>query len=297
MKLIPFALLLLSACTTGFSVFPSIPEETGTIQAFFCDQVNCTTILANISAGKSLGCAIYDTSPSFLALNPSPLVVDGDHPVDDATIEKGSALMHNKFCVIGDDLVWTGSWNPSQEMTIANNAVLIQSRTIAHAYSTELNELARGTFHGGTSGPGLVRLNGQLTESYFCPEDECTKHVLGTLRKAQHAIHFMTFSFTDDSIGTLLLQKNASGIDVQGIFDPRKNNASEYGRLALVSSITKLHHKVFIIDGHTVITGSFNPSRNADERNDENVLILRDENIAQQFEQEFKQLTLLAHIS
>src|SRR3989344_8496270 len=135
MMLIPFALLLLSACTTGFSVLFSIPEETGTIQAFFCDQINCTSVLANVSAGKTLSCAIYDTSPSFLALNPSPLVVDGDHPVDDAITEKGSALMHNKFCVIGDDLVWTGSWDPSQEMTIANNAVLIPSRTIAHADS------------------------------------------------------------------------------------------------------------------------------------------------------------------
>src|SRR3989338_10263891 len=96
---------------------------------------------AIISAGKTLSCAIYDTSPSFLALNPSPLVVDGDHPVDDAITEKGSALMHNKFCVIGDDLFWTGSWNPSQEMTIGKNAVLIKSRTIAHVYANELAEL------------------------------------------------------------------------------------------------------------------------------------------------------------
>src|SRR3989338_8975348 len=165
---------------------------------------------AIISAGKSLGCAIYDTSPSFLALNPSPLVVDGDHPVDDATIEKGSALMHNKFCVIGDDLVWTGSWNPSQEMTIANNVVLVQSKTLASAYRSELEELASGMFHGGTPAPGLVILNGALAESYFCPEDDCTRHVLNVLQNAQHSIHFMTFSFTDDEIGKLLLSKNAS---------------------------------------------------------------------------------------
>ena len=35
-----------------------------------------------------------------------------------------------------------------------------------------------------------------------------------------------------------------------------------------------MHHKVFIIDEEIVITGSFNPSKNADTRNDENILII-----------------------
>ena len=42
-----------------------------------------------------------------------------------------------------------------------------------------------------------------------------------------------------------------------------------------------MHHKVFIIDGHIVITGSYNFSRSAEERNDENTLIIHDPAIAQ----------------
>lgn len=292
MRYVLILLVLLTGCTTGFVVLPvQIPEETGAVQSFFCDQVNCTAILANASAGKELSCAIYHPSDNFLKLNISTLVVDEEYETEDAIVEHGNGLMHNKFCVIGEDLVWTGSWNPSQEMTIANNAVLIQSKTLNRVYAAELNELARGTFHGGKLGAGLVRLNGQLTEAYFCPEDDCTRHVLDTLRDAKTSIHFMTFSFTDDNIGTLLLSKNASGVDVQGVFDPRKNSYSEYERLSTFSRIAKLHHKVFIIDGEIVITGSFNPSKNANERNDENVLILRDALIAQAFEEEFIRLT------
>ncbi|MBI1969670.1 phospholipase, partial [Candidatus Woesearchaeota archaeon] len=51
------------------------------------------------------------------------------------------------------------------------------------------------------------------------------------------------------------------------------------------------HQKVFNIDGKTVITGSFNPTKNGDTRNDENLLIIHDQNIAEKFEEEFAQLT------
>ena len=48
-----------------------------------------------------------------------------------------------------------------------------------------------------------------------------------------------------------------------------------------------MHHKVFIIDNKTVITGSFNPSNNADKSNDENILIIGDKEIAQRYLHEF----------
>ena len=48
-----------------------------------------------------------------------------------------------------------------------------------------------------------------------------------------------------------------------------------------------MHHKFFIIDNRTVITGSFNPSKNADNRNDENIVIIEDAEIAAEFLDEF----------
>ena len=47
-----------------------------------------------------------------------------------------------------------------------------------------------------------------------------------------------------------------------------------------------LHHKVFIIDRETVITGSFNPSANGDKHNDENLVIIHDKEIAERFAME-----------
>ena len=43
-----------------------------------------------------------------------------------------------------------------------------------------------------------------------------------------------------------------------------------------------------MIDNETVITGSFNPSQNADISNDENLLIIHDEDISKMFLDEFR---------
>lgn len=280
--------LLLAGCIQS-----GIPEETGTIEAFFCDQVDCSQVFAEkVQSASSVDCAIYHSNDLFIGILESKkarLVTDEEHPVKGAVTESGSGFMHNKFCVFDNGYVWTGSWNPDQEMTISNNAVLIQSKTLADAYRSEFEELFGGTFHKGAAKPGLVKLNGNLVEAYFCPEENCKQHVLDVLNTAQKSIHFMTFSFTDDDIGNLLVRKAQLGVDVSGVFHPRDKEYREYEKLKGVSNviISKTHHKVFIIDSATVITGSYNPSRNANERNDENIIIIRDAQIAQQFENEF----------
>jgi phosphatidylserine/phosphatidylglycerophosphate/cardiolipin synthase-like enzyme len=48
-----------------------------------------------------------------------------------------------------------------------------------------------------------------------------------------------------------------------------------------------LHHKVFIVDDVTVITGSFNVSENATNSNDENLVIVSDPDLAAQYVAEF----------
>jgi len=51
-----------------------------------------------------------------------------------------------------------------------------------------------------------------------------------------------------------------------------------------------MHHKVFIIDNRTVITGSMNPTGAGDRKNDENILVIHDEDIAEKYIEEFLRL-------
>jgi phosphatidylserine/phosphatidylglycerophosphate/cardiolipin synthase-like enzyme len=51
-----------------------------------------------------------------------------------------------------------------------------------------------------------------------------------------------------------------------------------------------MHHKVMVIDGRIVICGSYNFSRSAEEINDENLLIIVDPGLAEEFGREFERL-------
>jgi phosphatidylserine/phosphatidylglycerophosphate/cardiolipin synthase-like enzyme len=56
-----------------------------------------------------------------------------------------------------------------------------------------------------------------------------------------------------------------------------------------------LHHKVIIVDEHIVITGSLNFTDNADQNNNENVIIVDNPDIARLYTQEFNRDWAVAH--
>lgn len=289
MKKTIFLAFILTGCVTGAF---TIPVENGSIRAIFCDQTDCESELSSLLNGSQASCAMYHPTEEIAQIiGPKNLIVDESHPYAGAIVESGSGLMHNKFCVINQSLVWTGSWNPSQGMSIPNNAVLIESRVLANAYLEEFEEMKSGVFHKGPQGSAKTLLNGSLIEVFFCPEDNCKEAVIDALGKAKFSVDVMVFSFTDDDIGNLLLEKS-NDLDVKLIFDPRMDKYSEFQKLENFSKVEKVHHKVFIIDKEVVISGSYNPTKNGDERNDENVVIIHDEGIASEFSNEFDRLWL-----
>jgi phosphatidylserine/phosphatidylglycerophosphate/cardiolipin synthase-like enzyme len=52
----------------------------------------------------------------------------------------------------------------------------------------------------------------------------------------------------------------------------------------------QMHHKVFIVDEKIVVMGSYNFSRAAEERNDETIIIVYNEDIANFFMEEFERV-------
>ena len=53
---------------------------------------------------------------------------------------------------------------------------------------------------------------------------------------------------------------------------------------------TSMHHKFAVIDGKTVLTGSYNYTTSASIRHNENLLILHDKKIAMQYLKEWQRL-------
>ena len=289
-------LLMICGCSyTGHIVKDTLPTENGSIEVYFCPRDNCSDVLfQNLNSAEDIKCAFFDLGlPNIIDIlkqKQAKLVTDEDNP--------NKALMHNKFCILDNTKIITGSMNPTENGATKNNnnLVIIESKYLVQNYNQEFEELEKGKFGiGGKVKHNKIIFNGFEIENYFCPEDDCEEKVLNTLMQANESIYFMTFSFTSDPIGEFLLEKN-NELEIKGIFESFQNSKwSEYRKMQDMNVIldknsNMMHHKVFIIDNKTTILGSYNPTKNANENNDENILIIHDEEITKKFIIEFNLL-------
>ncbi len=308
MRKIIFLLFILTACTSAITS-NVVKEYTQPTEVYFCPRDNCSNILINaLQQAQQIKCAIYDIDvPGVIhALNSkNALLVLDDQSSNKselvAIIDSKYTQMHNKFCILDNQTVITGSMNPTIRDTMVNNnnLIIFHSKKLAQTYSNEFEELYSGTFSGGkATKDNVYYINNEIVSAYFCPEDWCANKVLYSLDTAQSSIYFMTFSFTHDQIGAMLIKKKNQGLVVKGVMEKSQNNQySEFNKLnesgigiMWDKNKANMHHKVFIVDEKIVITGSFNPSLNGDTKNDENLIIIHSKEIAQKYVNEFNLL-------
>lgn len=112
---------------------------------------------------------------------------------------------------------------------------------------------------------------------------EVEKRILELIQSANKSIHVQSYSFTSPNIVKALIEAHNRGVKVNLILDKENEKRSSDAVLALVKhkipvKIRRLsgiaHSKIMIIDEKIVQTGSYNYTRNANERNDENILII-----------------------
>lgn len=218
--------------------------------------------------------------------------------------DEGESLMHNKFIIIDGGEVWTGSMNLTVNGAYRhlNNLVRVRSSRLAENYTVEFEEMFLEGYFGentidNTPHPQL-RLDGIQVETYFSPDDGVEDRVLQLILGAEESIDFLYYSFTSDPAAEALIYQSGQGIPVRGVVDAyqdRSGLGGEYQDLRnaglevfLDAHPEKLHHKVMIIDGEIVITGSYNLTRSAELVNDENVLVIFDPDLAEIFLGEFE---------
>ncbi len=232
--------------------------------------------------------------------------------LEDAGIEikddQRGALMHNKFWVFDRKTVWTGSTNITKNGIFEqdNNVIVIHSPALAEIYEREFDEMWAGEFgprSTSTVGNQHISIDGTEIQVLFSSEDDVIEHLFPYLENAQKSIHFLAFSFTHDDMGEVMRTKNQEGLTVMGVFE-KTGSSTEYSELSKMYCDAMqvrrdgnggfLHHKVIIIDERIVITGSLNFSDNANESNDENVIIIDNAEIASLYIQEFNRIWAMA---
>jgi len=220
-------------------------------------------------------------------------------------------LMHDKFVVIDRSEVWLGAMNYTDSGTYDdnNNMMRIFSTKIAEDYSVEFKEM----FDDDKFGPNVVAqtpnptvtIDGTRVDVYFSPDDGVLTALYNLLSEATDSIYFLAFSFTTNELGDIVRQKAEDGLAIKGVMDEEQiasNTGTEFDPfrqagldVRIDGNDGQMHQKVFIIDGKIVVTGSYNFSKSAEEKNDENIIIIYNEKIAEQYMQEFQRVYKLAN--
>jgi phosphatidylserine/phosphatidylglycerophosphate/cardiolipin synthase-like enzyme len=190
-----------------------------------------------------------------------------------------------------------------------NNMFRMRSTKMAENYIKEFEEM----FNDDMFGPDVVREtpNPTLTidetrvDTFFSPDDGVANKIATLLSSAEESIYFLAFSFTSNDLGGIVRAKAEEGLDIHGVMDEdqiNSNQGTEFDPFrqadldVLIDGIPgQMHHKLFIVDEKIVVLGSYNFSQSAEQRNDENVLIVYNEDIAEQYVQEFERVAAQAH--
>jgi phosphatidylserine/phosphatidylglycerophosphate/cardiolipin synthase-like enzyme len=132
-------------------------------------------------------------------------------------------------------------------------------------------------------------LNETPTQVCFSPDGGCTEAIVKEINNAKSEILVQAYSFTSKDIASAIVKAHKLGVRVEIILD-KSNRSKKYsagdftahmGIPTYIDSVHSIaHNKIMIIDRETVITGSFNFTKAAEVKNAENLLIMKNKELA-----------------
>jgi phosphatidylserine/phosphatidylglycerophosphate/cardiolipin synthase-like enzyme len=122
----------------------------------------------------------------------------------------------------------------------------------------------------------------------FTPGENCTREIVDEIDSAKESLLVQAYEFTSYPIINAIIRANDRDVDVSIILDQDNDRAKRSGQESIAAHLVArglfvlidnrhiAHNKVMVIDGKDVVTGSFNFTVAAQDRNAENVLFIRD---------------------
>ena len=220
-------------------------------------------------------------------------VISGDEP---------KFLMHNKFMIFDDKSVITGSMNFSQTGLSGFNSnciFLINSKEIAEIYEKEFTQMINGKFHNRKlkSKINMIQIGESQITPLFSPQDKIiTSNIVPLINSAEKYIYIPAFVITHEKLSNSLISARNRGVDIKIIIDATSTN-SMHSKFKVLKENNipikvenfagKIHSKSIIIDDKYIIAGSMNFSNSGENKNDENILIIKDSNFAEYYRKFF----------
>ena len=128
---------------------------------------------------------------------------------------------------------------------------------------------------------------------FFLPEDRQTdKEIVNLISNATEYIYIPVFYFTYNNYANALISAKKRGVDIKVIVDATsaKNASSVHKKLSKAGIEVKvenwggkMHMKSMIIDDTYILVGSMNFTKSGYSLNDENTLLIKNSQLAQDF--------------
>ena len=133
---------------------------------------------------------------------------------------------------------------------------------------------------------------------FFSPQGGATEAVVNALNHATNSVLVQAYSFTSAPIAQALVAAHRRGAPVHAILDKsqrtEKYSEADFLKNAGIPTLIDArhaiaHNKIMVIDGHVVITGSFNFTKAAEQSNAENLLVIDDSVLAERYLKNWQQ--------
>jgi len=136
------------------------------------------------------------------------------------------------------------------------------------------------------------------TGAYFSPNGGCQDQLIDWIAQANESIHVMVYSFSLQPVADALIAAENRGVEVKVVFELLAlDQFSVYPRLKssgldvrVDTNVWFMHNKVMIVDGRVVLTGSYDWTPASEGYNNENLITILDDDIAQLYEQQFQSI-------
>lgn len=223
----------------------------------------------------------------------------------DIVFDGSKYIMHNKFFVVDDKLVFTGSMNISKTGCGGYNSNLvfaIEDKDVVFAYKNEFEQMFNGNFKSDKKDYSIQKKLDENTEIgvYFSPNEKIYPDLIkNEILKAKNKIRSNIFVLTHKGLINDLIQAKKRGVEVEIIMDAlasnryrdtvnylRENNI----KLKIENWGGKNHEKTISIDDNVLISGSANFSYSGFMKNDENILVIKNKKISEFYNSYFDKL-------